>query len=421
MLLSKLDFNTRFEPISENRQKSNFDNALEGLRGIAALWVAFHHTLGGNFDPKFQPPSIFHHFTVGREAVLIFFVLSGYVIGLTCINKFSKNNAYSYLLKRIVRLYPMYLIAIVISYGIDYFIGHKSIDNWQIILGNIFFLQNLFVPVTSSNGALWSLNYEVVYYLVFLLIWKFRPKLLPLFIGLATIIILVWIFNPLPNILSGYLAGWIFWLLGLFLAWRVPSRVQNIKVPLISIFLLFYANKELRLGANILDILHFNNPGEIVTFGDITILPISILLIAIVSNRIILNKASNVYRSLYTISLIMPLSIIVYSFLKKGGFGSDNSTIAAVEIFLAIAFYGIKLSPSILKYLAFFGSISYGIYIFHGPIIGIVGYYFPFSGNVWSYLLRLIVWIVLTFSLSYLMDIKVQPKIRNWVRSNIPI
>ena len=221
--------------------------------------------------------------------------------------------------ENIEKVFPpeKYLMAIIISYSIDYFIGHKPIDNWQIILGNIFFLQNLVVPVTSSNGALWSLNYEVIYYLVFLLIWKFRPKLLSLFIGLATIIILIWIFDPLPDILSGYLAGWIFWLLGLFLAWRVPSRVQNIKVPLISIFLLFYANKELRLGANILDVLHFNNPGETVTFGDITILPISILLIAIVSNRIILNKASNIYRSLYEISLIMPLSIIVYSFLKK--------------------------------------------------------------------------------------------------------
>jgi peptidoglycan/LPS O-acetylase OafA/YrhL len=315
----------------------------------------------------------------------------------------------------------MYLMAIIISYSIDYFIGHKSIDSWQIILGNIFFLQNLTVPVTSSNGALWSLNYEVVYYLIFLLIWKFRPKLLSMSIGIATIIILIWIFNPLPNILSGYLAGWIFWLIGLFLAWRVPSRVQNIKVPLISIFLLFYANKELRLGANILDVLHFNNPGETVTFGDLTIIPISILLIAIIADRIIPSKVSKIYRNLYIVSLLMPLTLILYSFLKKGSLGSENYAIAAIEIFLAVAFYWIKLSPSILKHLAFVGSISYGIYIFHGPTIGIVGNYFPFSGNVWSYLLRLIVWIVLTFALSYLMDIKVQPKIRNWVRSNIPI
>ncbi len=225
-----------------------------------------------------------------------------------------------------------------------------------------------------------------------------------------------WIFNPLPDIFSGYLAGWVFWLLGLFFAWRVPSTNLNIKVPLLSIFLIFFASKELRLGATILDVLHIKNPGEAITFGDMTILPICCLLFAIVANRFI---SSNLYRYLYVIALLMPLSVISYSFLKNHGFKSDNYTIAAIEIFLAIVFYWIKSKLSILDNLAFLGSLSYGIYIFHSPLIYLVRDNFPIAGDIWSYLLRFISWAILTVSLAYLMDLKVQPKIRNWFQINV--
>ncbi len=170
MLSSQFDLNARLVPISENKKKPKFDSAIEGLRGLAALWVCLSHAIG-DLDRTYEPASIFGHFTVGREAVWIFFILSGYVIGLTSTEEFSKKNAYSYLLKRGVRLVPMYLLAIAISYLVS------PIDSWQVIFGNIFFLQNLAVPVISANRALWSLNYEVIYYLVFLLIWRFRPKI----------------------------------------------------------------------------------------------------------------------------------------------------------------------------------------------------------------------------------------------------
>jgi peptidoglycan/LPS O-acetylase OafA/YrhL len=407
MLLPQFDLNTRLEPIRENHQQPKFNKAIEGLRGLAALWVCLSHAIG-DLDRTYQPLNIFGHFVVGREAVWLFFILSGYVIGLTCNEKFSKKNAYSYLLKRGIRLFPMYLLAIAISYLVS------PIDSGQVIFGNIFFLQNLIVPVISANRALWSLNYEVIYYLAFLIIWKFRPRIFLMFFCVFTTMSFIWIFNPLPDIWSGYLAGWLFWLSGLFLAWRVPSNDLNVKVPLLSLFLLFYANKELRLGATILDVLHLNNPGG-GSFGDLTSLIICVLLFAVISNRAI---SRNVYLYLYAIAMTLPFSVVVYSFYKNHGFksGSDNYKFAAVEIFLAILFCRVKTSPAILKYLAFWGSISYGIYIFHSPLIYLVRDNFPLSGNVWSYLLRTILWAILTVSLSYIMDLKIQPKIRTWFR-----
>lgn len=409
MLLPKFDLDARFVPIIENLKKPKFDNAVEGLRGLAALWVCCSHAIN-DLDRTYQPASIFGHLFVGREAVWIFFVLSGYVIGITNTEEFSNKNAYSYLLKRGIRLIPMYLLAIAISYLV------LPIDNGQVIFGNIFFLQNLIVPVISANKALWTLNYEFIYYLVFLIIWRLRPKISSMFVGIATSTILIWIFNPLPDIWSGYLAGWFFWLLGLFFAWRVPSNAVMGKVPLLSIFLLFFANKELRLGANILDILNLNNPGEAATFGDLAFLPICGLLFAVVANRAV---SRNVYRLLLAISLLMPFAVVSYGFIKNRGFRSDNYAISAIEIFLAILFCWVKINPSILSHFAFWGSISYGIYIFHTPLIYLVRDNFFAAGNAWSYLLRAIVCTILTVSLSYLMDIKLQPKIRNWFREHV--
>jgi peptidoglycan/LPS O-acetylase OafA/YrhL len=412
MIFTNFNLNDRFEPIDENKKKTKFDNAVEGLRGLAALWVCHSHIILP-LDPNYHPASIFEHFTVGREAVQIFFVLSGYVIGLTCKNTFSKNNAISYLLKRLIRLFPMYLLSIIISYVLIY-----PKDTWQVVLGNVFFLQNLIVP-TVSNGALWSLNFEFVYYLVFLIIWKFRPKIALTVIGIITVMALTWIFNPSSNnIFSGYLVGWIFWLLGLFLAWRVPSNPRDIKTPILSLILIFLANKELRLGTNILDVLHLKNPGWAdSSFGDLTSLAICGLLFAVVTNRLI---NTNVNRFLYSIAILMPLTMISYSFIKNHGFvRSDNYVIASIEIFLAIVLCWIRHEPSILNNLDFFGRISYGIYIFHWPIFNLVCYNFPVSGSLWSYLLRYISWAILTVSLSYLMDVKIQSMIRNWCKVNV--
>jgi peptidoglycan/LPS O-acetylase OafA/YrhL len=47
---------------------------------------------------------------------------------------------------------------------------------WDVTLGNLFFLQKILVPPYGSNGPLWSISYEFVYYLVFPLIFIGFPQ-----------------------------------------------------------------------------------------------------------------------------------------------------------------------------------------------------------------------------------------------------
>ncbi|MCC8423798.1 acyltransferase [Mucilaginibacter sp. UR6-11] len=88
--------------------------ALDSLRGIAALTVVFNHTLEGlSFDH-------FLHFTplyiikAGHEAVLFFFLLSGYV--LTYQYRFNPEYTYRrFLVHRFFRIYVPYIVSILLS------------------------------------------------------------------------------------------------------------------------------------------------------------------------------------------------------------------------------------------------------------------------------------------------------------------
>lgn len=107
------DLRDRFVPIVDTQIEGRkiYDYALEGLRGLAALWVAYSHIFFYEFklDPAYHPTFSFGSlFNAAHGGILIFFALSGYVIGLTNQLPFTKSNAIRYLLRRFIRLYPIY-------------------------------------------------------------------------------------------------------------------------------------------------------------------------------------------------------------------------------------------------------------------------------------------------------------------------
>ncbi|MEZ0318317.1 MAG: acyltransferase family protein [Methylophilaceae bacterium] len=81
---------------------------LDGMRGIAAFAVVFYHyALHGNIRNWFPSAPI---------AVDLFFCLSGFVIAFAYLQKLQSGMTYKdYFIKRLVRLYPMYLSGLVIG------------------------------------------------------------------------------------------------------------------------------------------------------------------------------------------------------------------------------------------------------------------------------------------------------------------
>ena len=125
---------------------------------------------------------------LGHQAVMAFFVLSGFFISANIFRAMNDGRwGWGwYLGRRITRLYVVLLPALVIGLLLDHLglrlfgiegpygggPGYQRIFvpdrlDWIIFLGNAAYLQDILVPTFGSNGPLWSLSYEFWYYLLF--------------------------------------------------------------------------------------------------------------------------------------------------------------------------------------------------------------------------------------------------------------
>ncbi|MDP9051525.1 MAG: acyltransferase family protein [Acidobacteriota bacterium] len=203
---------------------------LDAIRGFAALVVFLGHTRDLFFPSLFQSnvnavttsqqqntsrPPVSHvdqRITMGNESVMIFFVLSGYLVGGGVI-KALKRNTWSwktYLIKRLTRLWVVLIPALLLGVALDltglhFFSNPGSIYlappqqsvvhdvarqlSGAVIAGNALFLQGILVGSAGSNDSLWSLAYEFWYYIAFpvlllALIKKQNPLLRCIYFGL---------------------------------------------------------------------------------------------------------------------------------------------------------------------------------------------------------------------------------------------
>ena len=79
---------------------------LDSLRGLFSLMVALYH-----YDQVFLPNSICHHFIIRQSICFVdfFFVLSGFIIATKYEGIQSSQEFFTYLKKRLIRLYPLLL------------------------------------------------------------------------------------------------------------------------------------------------------------------------------------------------------------------------------------------------------------------------------------------------------------------------
>lgn len=162
---------------------------LDGLRGLAALVVLLSHLVQIFWIRVIglgSPLQIFAS-QASSAAVVAFFVLSGFVIAASAEANVAKNGRFlfrDYFASRIARIYPPFLLAVLVSVLVvvilkfwslpgshgplgfpgDSYYPRDYIDtNGGDVLQSILLLQGLGTP----NGSLWSLYIEVKVYFVF--------------------------------------------------------------------------------------------------------------------------------------------------------------------------------------------------------------------------------------------------------------
>jgi peptidoglycan/LPS O-acetylase OafA/YrhL len=111
--------------------------------------------------------AVFAMTRVGFESVILFFVLSGFLVGGRSTRK-AFDGSFSFLhysVDRVSRIYLPLLPALILTAAIAHFLGgHVS---GREFLGNLAGLQGVLVGVFGDNGPLWSLAYEMWFYALF--------------------------------------------------------------------------------------------------------------------------------------------------------------------------------------------------------------------------------------------------------------
>jgi peptidoglycan/LPS O-acetylase OafA/YrhL len=104
---------------------------------------------------------------MGSESVIIFFVMSGYLVGGSAVEKFKLNtfDLKKYFVDRLTRLYTPVIPAMILA-GLIKLIFNKNNNSLFDFIGDIFGLQGVLVDTYAGNGPLWSLGYEIWFYVL---------------------------------------------------------------------------------------------------------------------------------------------------------------------------------------------------------------------------------------------------------------
>jgi len=198
---------------------------MDALRGLAALMVLTGHARwllamsvdtysarnGFGADPNSAFMLVLSFFRFHHEAVIVFFVVSGFAIHFRNARSIAEGSGNgrialcAFARRRLRRLWPPLLAALIVTaifdglgnvINADYYEGIASagfmpgqarsevvgqsdglVYSAESLIGGVLFATGTVTPAFGTNGALWSLSYEALYYVAYplflYLTWRF--------------------------------------------------------------------------------------------------------------------------------------------------------------------------------------------------------------------------------------------------------
>lgn len=404
-------------PAKKSANKSSLNLNLEALRGIAAILVVFtHFTELINFHSK---NSYFSRMvsTWGTESVIIFFVLSGIVIRASFEKRPVGNLAF--LKNRILRIHPILIVSIIFTVLLEKFAFKQIINPWQ-VAGNIIpvstFNASLALLYFKSNPVIWSLSFEMFFYVVFALGGIYRQKINLKFIytwfGLGCLSIIGYYLissTPVINYLLQMMAFSPIWLVGFFI-WHLKDQYRS------NLFFAAFSLACLPLVSRLHITTHYYDPIRYLLFA-ITSIPFFIYLCNWGYNIKIGQGKGTLWFILTLCSFIFACIYIV----KDPGYTRGVKVTYMVLPLCMLLFYSITFKNIIkiifLKVIrsafSYIGTISYSLYIIHFPILTVISL---LSVSIY---LKSVLGIVIVFSVSILLENYYQPFIKSlFIKAN---
>ncbi|MCF6293014.1 MAG: acyltransferase [Robiginitomaculum sp.] len=297
-------------------------NRFDFLRLLFACVVVFYHALAlsGTVSIKLENLATL----LVELSIQGFFIISGLLVYSSLVRS---NNIYEYAKKRVRRLYPAYVVIIVIPAFASLLMGGELFPVLKYLVANLGFL-NFLAPTLPGlfeelrfpqvNGALWTLKIEVMFYII-----------LPL---------LAWAIDLLGR------KKWV-----LFITIYIFAEIWRAMILLLDIPFAMQISRQL--------------PGQMSFF----VIGMSLWLLRDLL-RVHITKTGVLGTILILLSFLPPLE-----FLRAIGLGG------------VIFFISYLPGPAIN--VARYGDLSYGVYITHFPIINLIIMAGFFANSVWEGLL----------------------------------
>ncbi len=346
------------------------NNNLNIIRLIASLMVVYMHSLAVSLGD--QSVDIFYTLTnhkdlAGGIAVYIFFIISGFLI---CRSYDRSKSLGSYAKARFLRIWPLLFVVVIVS---AFVIGpiasdYSAKDYYTHPLGYLPFLRNLVFDSSvtslpgvfsnqynhSVNGSLWTLMYEVIWYILVVLLsplWKKKRITGPI---LYTLLAVLYLCNMLFNIdgtlyfsaeiISNFSKLGMFFSMGMCYYLYEDEIVLNIKYFAIAIVGLFagilFANFIVTFsifGAYIIFYLAFQKKYVATWYDKVGDLSYGIYIMAFPIQQVIVailgdesnwtTKSMNPYLNLVlTLIIIIPLSWLSWHYIEQPCLRLKNRT-----------------------------------------------------------------------------------------------
>lgn len=237
--------------------KARHFEMLEFIRGLAAIYVLISHSLWLYFFSEYQDlHHLFHPFKTENliyvlfyfrnQAVIVFFVISGYSVTHSYYTSVSKESSIKqavkkFYLRRFFRIYPTYIISVILTLVLFYFTKQFFNQNElltpassRIIDTNpplfLDFLKSVFyLKVIPFNYSLWSLRPEFYFYLLLPVLLYLSKKY---WIAPLMLFIILFLWNIEAIILFNF---FIYFMFGI-LVYYFKNKLMNIPFSVLFIF-----------------------------------------------------------------------------------------------------------------------------------------------------------------------------------------
>ena len=182
----------RINPAAAPKSSPQHYPFLDGIRGIAILWVFLFHSLGAAYGwNRFPWHGLFRSFdeplslvllfplSLGSFGVAIFFAVSGFCIHLSHGRNREKGWTY-FFHRRFFRIYPAYMAAILVFFFLWpwHHYSLRSPTSLLSITAHLLGLHNLYLHTKFSiNPSMWSIGTEMQLYAVYPLLLLIMGKL----------------------------------------------------------------------------------------------------------------------------------------------------------------------------------------------------------------------------------------------------